>query len=112
MSAATTFPEIKSATLQNLAYAILTSTRSTNGTAATGFKDRLGNAVVLNSALSGNVAGGPPASMAGPGREVQIIIRINPDGVTATAKVIAQTPLGAQAVEGQLDTSLLTGTTL
>lgn len=112
MSAATIFPEVQNVHLQNLAFAVLTSIRSGNGTAAAGFTDRLGNPVVANSKLSGGVTGGPPTSMAAPAREVQIIIRINPDGSSAFAKVIAQTPAGVQSVEGQLDPTLIAGATI
>lgn len=110
MSAATVFPEVKNATLQNLAFAILTSIRRANGTAAAGFTDRLGNSITLQSAESGGVSN--TASVAGPGREVILEIRINPDGNSAYAKVKPLNPVGVQSVEGFLDPSLLSGTTL
>jgi len=109
MSAATTFPEILDPHLQNLCYYVLTATQYLGGSFATGFIDRLGNAVPANSQLSGNVAS---VSAAGPAREVEITIRINPDGLTATARMVAQSPAGLQSVEGQLVGSALAGLTL
>jgi hypothetical protein len=111
MSAATVFPEIKNSHLQNLCFAVLNAIR-TAGTNAqvTGFTDRLGQAVTAQSAESGNVSN--PTSQAAPAREVEILIRINPDGLSAVAKVLAQSPAGLQTQIGSLDPTLLAGVTL
>jgi hypothetical protein len=111
MSAATVFPEILDPNLQKLAFAVLTSIRYASGTAAAGFIDRLGNVINAQSNLSGGQPSGPPKPQNYPNPEVEITIRINPDGLSAVAKVIAQTPAGVQSVEGALDPSLLAGQT-
>lgn len=101
MSAATVFPDIQNLTLRNLAFTVLNAIRRPDGSQVTGFTDRLGK--VVNAASSGQ---------ASPAREVEIIIRINPDGMTATAKVIPQALPGLQSQEGVLDPTLLAGVTL
>lgn len=101
----TTFPEVKDATLQKLCAAVFDSIRQPGGTILTAFKDSQGNTVVANSQLSGGVAN--TASQAGPGREVVLEVRINPDGLSASAKVVAKNPAGLQSVGGAMDISVL-----
>lgn len=101
MSAATMFPEIKNAALQTLLYDFVICTRSGNGTLYTGFIDRLGNAVIANSLVSGTIAN--TASQAGPGREVEVLLQTNPDGQTCSIKITPKSPAPLQGIVGQLD---------
>ena len=102
----TQFPEIKDPTIQLLCDRILGATKNQNtGTLYTVFQDRLGNAVPANSQLSGNNTN--TASQAGPGREVEIVLRVQPDGLGMTARIIAQSPAGLQSITGVIDSPTL-----
>jgi len=100
---ATLFPDVKDTNLQKLADTILQSMRTPNGTAITTITDRLGNVIQT----AGGASPVPSTSQAGPAREVELMIKINPDGLSASAKVVIQTPAGEQSVVGLLDPSLL-----
>ena len=94
------YGDVQDLSLQKLISAITASTRQGNGSILTDFYDRLGK-LVGASAPSGN------PTNAGRAREFLITVNVLPDGISASAKVVAKSPTGVMSIEGQIDTSIL-----
>ena len=94
----TMFPDVQDATLQKLCDAVVTSVRRNDGSIPAAFTDRLYVPVTTSV---------PAGSQATPGREVAIEFRVNPDGLSAFAKVRVATARGVYSIEGAIDPSLL-----
>ena len=94
------FADVSNVALQKLIAGIGLSIRQPNGSIKTAYTDRSG--VVVNAEV-------PAALQASLGRatEFELVVRVNPDGQTAWAKVLCKTPQGSYDIEGQIDTTVL-----
>lgn len=95
----TSFGGVRNATLQKLCDSITACLVRPDGTsypaAPNAFKDRLGNQ------LPNDVNVGES------GREVSLEIRINPDGLSAFAKIVYKTPVGVSSLQGDVNIATL-----
>lgn len=92
--------DIADPTLRKLVLAVAGSMKPAAGnTLYIDFLDRLENAVPTNVPSD--------KSQAGNGSEFQIVININPGGLSANAKVVAKSPMPQEALVGQIDITTL-----
>jgi len=94
------YADLSNATLQKLVLALAQSTRQPGGSILTEYQDGQGKDVS---------AGVPTDKQATLGKAVEfdLHVRINPDGESATAKVVARSPRGVYSIEGTLDLTVL-----
>ncbi len=92
--------DVSNVALQKLIDGVAASIRQPNGTILTAFKDRLGTTV------GAEVPSDKQAAL-GKATEYSIKVKINPDGQSGYAEVIARTPLGVNSVKGDLDLVVL-----
>lgn len=92
--------DVSDVTLAKLINGLGASIRQPGGSILTEYQDGQGK----------NVSAGVPAdkqAALGKATEFEINIRVNPDGASASAKIVCKSPRGIYSIEGAIDNTVL-----